>query len=350
MSENVSICVIVGNGFDLAAGLGTSTNVFVERFAERHKGEDSPAGRLAMRIRDEGPENWADFEFKLGEYAATIEESMSGTDGIAEFISAKSVMEDDLVAFVGEREALVDTDKVEEAAARCLDSICGWLGALTPRDRKRFLGDFSSPFSFDFSFVTLNYTHVLDTMVGLHGAAFKGVPVDLVNGYRIHKCVHAHGDLDGNPICGVDNPSQICSEELAGDGGVLETVVKSSTQEMLGSLDDENAFALIRAAEVVMVYGCSLGETDSRWWKAVIEHLRSFSTKRFVVLFCHGFERNRCSAATVRNRINNLKERLFASAGMGDDEDKRRFFDRIFVLPSNVIFQMAEKLTVESLP
>ena len=30
MSETVSVCIIVGNGFDLAAGLGTSTETFFQ--------------------------------------------------------------------------------------------------------------------------------------------------------------------------------------------------------------------------------------------------------------------------------------------------------------------------------
>ena len=75
MSERVNVCVIVGNGFDMAAGLDTSTKAFVESFAERHNEADSPAGRLAAKIKQEGPENWADFERKLGEYAVTVEES-----------------------------------------------------------------------------------------------------------------------------------------------------------------------------------------------------------------------------------------------------------------------------------
>lgn len=340
MSERVNICVIVGNGYDMAAGLGTSTEAFVDSFAERHNGEDSPAGRLAAKIKQEGPESWADFERKLGEYAATVEESFSEVDGVAEFVNAKSAMEDDLAVFLKEREDLVEPDKVKDYSGECLASICNWLGALTPKDRKRFLGEFSSPYTFDLNFVTLNYTHVLDDMVDANNSNPNSISADYIEGYKLHECTHAHGDLAENPICGVDNPSQICSKKLADNAEVLETVVKSSTQSMLGSLDDEAAFDVIRTAEVVMVYGCSLGVTDSRWWKAVINRLKSSTTKRFVVLFSYGFKRSGCSAATVRERINSLKAQLFDSAGMSDEENKCQLFDRIFILPSDVIFKM----------
>ena len=346
MSERIDICVIVGNGFDLAAGLGTTTTEFVARLAVKYGNEDTPAGRLAERIREEGPENWADFERKLGEYAATLDQAVPGNDIAEEYVGAKSAMEEELVAFIREKESLIDPDKVEGAAGECLDSLCCWLGALTDRDRRRILGGFSSPYTFDFHFVTLNYTSLLDQMIELCGNNNRTSSEGYVEGYRIHECVHAHGDLDGNPICGVDLPSQIHSEALSSDESVLETVVKCSTQEMLGSLDDFRALELINSAEVILVFGCSLGGTDSRWWNAVIKRLKSDSSKRFVVLFSYGFERKGGTAAGVRNRINCLKEKLFDSAGMADDELKAQLFDRIFILPSDAIISMPASLVV----
>lgn len=345
MSERVNICVIVGNGFDLAAGLETSTEVFVKRFAEQHINDDSPAGRLAAQIQRDDSKSWADFEWKIGEYASVV--GNGSDEAIEEYIEAKSAMEMDLVEFIKACEDRVDSDKVGEAAEVCISSICEWVGALTPVDQRRVRSQFSSPYSLDISFVTLNYTHLLDKMFELQRSSAT-VPYATVGveGYRLGRCIHAHGALAGNAICGVDNPTQIQSDILAGDDGVLETVVKSATQRMLGSLDDDDARTLIDFAEVIMIYGCSMGETDARWWKAIIERLRSSASRRFVVLFSHGFERNGRSAADVRNCINALKQRLFDSAGIPDAEDKRELFDRIFILPSSVILKMPKKLVV----
>lgn len=346
MSERINVCVIVGNGFDMAAGLGTSTEAFIGRFAQQHAGEDSPAGRLATQIEHDGPKTWADFERKLGEYAAVVDGAAD--DAVGEYIAAKSAMEMGLVNFIKECEGRVDPNKVEKAAEDCLSSICQWVGSLTGRERQCVLEQFSQPYTLDISFVTLNYTGVLDMMVGLQrtGADVFCSAANVV-GYRIRDCVHAHGELAGNAICGVDNPSQIRSDDLAADDGVLETVVKGATQEMLGSLDDQSARALIDAAEVIMVFGCSMGATDARWWNAVIRRLASSSSKRLVVLFAYGFERNGRSAAEVRERVNGLKQSLFDSAGLSDHEGKKELFSRIFVLPSSAIFNMRETLVVD---
>lgn len=346
MSERVNVCVIVGNGFDMAAGLSTSTEAFVARFAELHAGEDSPAGRLSERIRRDGAKTWADFERRLGEYAAVV--GGSSDDAVGEYVAAKSAMEMGLVEFVEDCEGRVDPDKVEKASEGCLSSICDWVGALTDRDRQRVLGQFDVPYTFDINLVTLNYTRVLDTMVEHQrtDAVVSYVAPDVV-GYQIGSCVHAHGELAGNAICGVDNPSQILSDELAGDDGVLETVVKGMTQEMLGSLDDQRARALIDAAEVIMVFGCSMGATDARWWDAVVRRLASSPSKRLAVIFSHGFERYGRPAAEVRGRVNSLKQGLLDSAGLSDFEGKKELFQKILILPSDAIFRMPESLVAD---
>ena len=347
MSERVNVCVIVGNGFDMAAGLDTSTEAFVSCFAELHAGEDSPAGRLASQIAHDGPKTWADFERKLGEYAAVVEGSAD--DAVSEYVAAKSAMEMGLVEFIKEREGRVDPDKVEKTAKACLSSICDWVGALPGLDRQRVHGHFDAPYTFDISFVTLNYTGVLDTMVELQRtAADASHAATDVAGYRLRSCVHAHGELAGNAICGVDNASQIHSSKLAEDDAVLETVVKGATQEMLGSLDDQNALSLIDAAEVIMVFGCSMGVTDARWWSAVVNRLASSASKRLAVIFAHGFERNGRPAAEVRRLINEQKEKLIGAAGLSDFEGKKELFKRIFVLPSSAIFKMPEALIIDS--
>lgn len=348
MSERVNVCVIVGNGFDLAAGLGTFTQAFVRGFAAVHHGKDTPAGRIAERILIDGPENWADFEKKLGEYASVVDMMETVEDPVSEYVDAKAAIESDLNAFIAEKGSFVDNDLVEQAAGECLSSLCGWLDELAPRERISVLGDFSAPLTFDFHFVTLNYTQVLDTMIELQGSSSASAYTsESVSGYYLHECVHAHGDLAGNSICGVDSPSQICSETLSHSDEVLETVVKGQSQVLLGSLDDERAFSFIKSAEVILIYGCSLGETDARWWKAVINWLSASSSKRFIVLYSYGFRRNGRPVAAVRKDITALKERLFSSAGLSDHEFKKALFNRIFILPSESVFKIPGVLISE---
>lgn len=54
--------VLVGNGFDLSAGLKTSTTRFMDFFSKNHASDEGPVGRLAGCIEKEGAREWADFE------------------------------------------------------------------------------------------------------------------------------------------------------------------------------------------------------------------------------------------------------------------------------------------------
>lgn len=272
MSRSVNACVIVGNGFDLAAGLGTDSEAFVGRFAEQHAGEDSPAGRLATQIRSDGAKTWADFERKLGEYAGCLAGAFSGEQLEQEYLGAKEAVEADLNAFIAEQEQAVDDDYIDACSKTCIASLCGWVGSLAPRNKEKVKTALELPSSMVFTFVTLNYTSVLDQVVGLiRSNSFQSSQAEGVSSFLLGTPVHAHGDLGGNPICGVNDASQIADEELRSSAPVIDTVVKGQTQALFGDMNDARALASISQADVILIYGCSMGPTDRRWWEAVCE-------------------------------------------------------------------------------
>lgn len=54
LASNLSVTVMVGNGFDLSAGLKTSTTRFIDFFSKSHASDEGPVGRLAGCIEKEG--------------------------------------------------------------------------------------------------------------------------------------------------------------------------------------------------------------------------------------------------------------------------------------------------------
>ena len=62
MSTALNLTVFIGNGFDLSAGMKTGTAEFMDFFANKHESNEGPVGRLAKKILEDGPQNWADFE------------------------------------------------------------------------------------------------------------------------------------------------------------------------------------------------------------------------------------------------------------------------------------------------
>ena len=342
MGKSVNVCVIVGNGFDLAADLGTDAKVFVEGFIALHSAEDSPAGRLAAQMRCDGAETWADFEQKLGEYAGCLSPALSGKDLELEYLSAKESIEEDLNVFIAEREQAADVDHIDTCSSRCIDSLCAWVDSLTSMDREKVRSAIGLPLDVTFYFVTLNYTSILDQVVGLIRIGnYQKARKTGVSSFLLSEVIHAHGDLDGNPICGVNDDSQIANEELRSSASVLDTVVKGQTQALFGDMSDTRAFDLISSADVVLIYGCSMGPTDRRWWKAVVDWMKG-SASRFVVIASYGLEGHQRTARSFRDFTLGLREKLFESAGCADDEDKEDLFERVLIIPSSRIFKFEE--------
>lgn len=342
MASTVKICVIVGNGFDLAAGLDTSSSAFVRSFELAHRGEDTPAGRLAAKMADQGLDEWSDFELALGKYAGDLGLTLSEDDLEREYLEAKEAVEDSLIAFVSEQEQSIDEDYIDACSSACVSSLCDWFASLTQRDREKVKAALGLPADVIFSFVTFNYTSVIDLVVGLmRSNNYRASQAMGVSSFLLEKPVHAHGKLGDNPICGVNDESQVASEQLRSSAPVLDTVVKRKTQELFGDMSDAVAFRVIAHADVVLIFGCSMGLTDKRWWEAVIDWLKDSPT-RFVIIAAYGLEQHQRTAHSFRCFTLGLREKLFEGAGRADQEGKENLYERILIIPSSKIFKFSE--------
>lgn len=136
MSSTIRACVIVGNGFDLAAGLDASSTSFTQSFELTHREENAPAGCLAARMAEQGLDEWSNFEAAHGKYAGTLGATLSGEDLEREYLEAKETVEDYLIAFVPKQEQSIDEDYIDACSSACVSSPCDWFVALTRRDRE----------------------------------------------------------------------------------------------------------------------------------------------------------------------------------------------------------------------
>lgn len=102
MSTALNLTVFIGNGFDLSAGMKTGTAEFMDFFANKHESNEGPVGRLAKKILEDGPQNWADFEKKLGEYAQVIEKTEKNPVGAA--LDCKGAVDEALIDFIDKAE------------------------------------------------------------------------------------------------------------------------------------------------------------------------------------------------------------------------------------------------------
>lgn len=147
------ITFLVGNGFDLNCGLHTQYSDFYKYFIEKH-----PQNTIACEIAD-NPENWADLELSIGKYI----EKVSG-ENRETFLNDLAELEEELRDYLqGENERVVIGNEI---AGEFHDKIVCFFDGMRPTD-KADIEDLrnSTTSSFHYSFVTFNYTDVLDQIV-----------------------------------------------------------------------------------------------------------------------------------------------------------------------------------------
>lgn len=329
--------VMVGNGFDLSAGLKTSTTRFMDFFSKNHASDEGPVGRLAGCIEKEGAREWADFEKKLGEYTSNLE--VYEENAVEAALDCKEAIDVDLAAFIASEDKRVTDEFIEANSESVIASLAYWCSALQPLERQRILGCYSTDFELNVSIVTFNYTTLLPRLFHAFGTSDHATPEDSwgVSSIRLIHLVQAHGALGREPICGVNDASQIGSDALSKNEDIASTFVKGEIQKLFGSVDDRRAEDIILGANVLIIFGLSLGETDIRWWESVVKLLKKGDI-HFVLIASTKAVSARRSPASFRRFSKALKEKLLTRGGANDDE-KRLLSERIFIIPAGSIFR-----------
>ena len=104
--------------------------------------------------------------------------------------------------------------------------------------------------------MTLNYTNTIERI-----------------GKYYDEIIHVHGTLDDTIIMGVDNEGQIENEKFRIDD-VKDFFVKEQSNEVMKLVRHNRCRSWIKSANLIILYGVSLGETDAQWWKLIGEQFR----------------------------------------------------------------------------
>lgn len=353
MADIVNVALLVGNGFDISAGLDTSAKKFIERFAAKHGADDpdSPSGRLAKTINSEGIETWADYEMRIGAYSATIPKSLPIEERVKEYVEAKGVLDAEIVSMIQKESEKVGDDFAKENAEECASSLCSWISLLKPRERALLMSELPAPTSLRYQTICFNYTPLLkaivETVKGVSIAA-EGVPDKIVE-QCFTRFVYAHSTINGIPVAGVNDESQIADSDLAGKPDVVSTVIKPKIMQMIGENSDDQALDIIAKSRIMMIFGMSLGDSDKRWWEGVVNNLmRRDGT--FAIIFSRDIVNVGHIPLVYRRETQGVKVKLLQASGLMDKiKDPEPLFQRMFVLPSQEVLMIKAPIPAEAI-
>ena len=325
----MNILYILGNGFDKAQGMATSYPEFYKYLTENIKG----GSLLLEKMKSAITENtilWSDMESGLGEFT-------SATNNAVEFDNFYFELSEHLQNYLKvENDKFTPSDKLKNKFQSDLTTVSKYLGALDKTKFDGFLGAVSTS-SKDINVITLNYTNTLEKILGLSpNITTKGFG----GSTNLRNIIHVHGQLGDSIIIGVDHPGQIKNDAFRNNEDIKDIMIKIDSNESMKETRHIDCERLIANAEVIILFGVSLGETDARWWKLIGQNLKR---RKNLAIIQHLYNPGAINP-TQRQKIRRLEreqqeyllQRMEVKMEIGDVDIK----DRLFFTVNEPIFKV----------
>ena len=243
---------IIGNGLDISCGLKTSYQDFFEYYL-RVKSVDVDIDRMKSDIQHHRYENWSDLEMGLGNYSNNCKDK-----GI--FSKCLNNIKLELSEYLRN-----EGKKISELKLKSVDPLVSLDKVLDPEPQSRFLSFVNHNDTPDYiDIITFNYTPTLETLL-----EYKGQEIPIAKRTLLHSIVHVHGTLDDMMVMGVNDESQISNELLRDDIDVKEDFIKPEYNDACENNKNLICESLVKWADVIIIYGSSVGQSDDKWWKLI---------------------------------------------------------------------------------
>jgi hypothetical protein len=260
----MNILFLIGNGFDLNLGLRTRYNDFYEYYQAVESKSDS-INKLKKNIF-KNFENWSDLELALGKYTKHI-------NSIEEFDEVFEDIGDKLADYLKQEENGFDFNKID--GKKIYDYLSFPEHSLLKADENELISFHNKWSNYDWNVyvITFNYTQTIEKLVG---EKHKNIQIGIHDKSVIvlKGIEHIHGYTNERMIMGVNDVSQISNTTFHENQDVLDAFVKNNCNKAHKHTIDELCKQQISSANLICVFGSSIGDTDNLWWNLIGEQLK----------------------------------------------------------------------------
>jgi hypothetical protein len=326
----LKILYIIGNGFDLNLGLKSS----YKDFYDHYKLIDSPNSDVKNLKRNlsDNDKNWSDLELALGQYTEQLR-------SLEQFDSVFEDLLENLALYLKTQENSFDTARVNQK--QFFENLAKPENFLAAADKTEIL-DFKTRFAnsqWSIDMVTFNYTTVIEKIIGQS----KNKIGHHLNGnldVSLSAVEHIHGYVDNQMVLGVNDLSQLKNNDFHTNQDVLEAIIKEKCNKAHGHTIDSQFKKKIQKADLICLFGSSIGDTDNIWWELIGQRLK---TEVRVIIFTKGEEVAQLIGYKKR-RIERKMRDYFLKKSQLTPEDQDKFGQKIYVALNSMMFKnMVEK-------
>ena len=337
----MNVLYLIGNGFDLRLGLPTRYADFLEYYkrqtpqlsdgrSQREEAIKKYKERFFAEMAERegrGEEQWKDLEIALGEFTTAFGDD---ADGFCDFYE--------------------DMNRSLEAYLSQCDSF-----EPTPEEVEKFREDLTYPYRYfklkeekELRALTIAQAWYIDVISFNYTSSFECLCQDALlvgeryypEGYSGHPVIyqgvkHVHGSLgEGGILLGVDHGEQIASAQCRQWDDVADLLLNPQANEGRGTLVDEECLSLIAGADVICLFGLSLGSTDQMWWTAIKK--RFLDNLEVILLYFHYDPAADSALKFDRRKERQARQHLINALGL--EGNQKEYDDRIFVTINSDMF------------
>lgn len=323
----MNIVYILGNGFDKAQGLKTSYPEFYEYL---YKQKGNTLLQLLKSNITKDTNLWADMEEAFGIFTSYIYSEK-------DFQNLYFELSDYLREYLkSEDEKFIPSEDLKKKFRNDFLSFGRYLGELDKVRYNQFVNACSG--GAGINVITLNYTNTLEKLLSIN-TQNNNVEKIFSNNYVLHNIIHVHGNLNDAIIVGVDNEKQIANKNFQTNDNVKDLLVKIQSNHAMKYLKHEHCEDFIKKANLIILYGTSLGNTDLRWWNLIGNELKRRNNLAIIQHLYHPDTikptRRQLLAQIERVRQNELMQKM----GIKQEKFSQGLTRRLFFTVNSNIFK-----------
>ena len=327
----MNILYILGNGFDKAQGMATSYPEFYKYLTENVKDGSALLNQMKSEIT-ENVELWSDMESGLGKFT-------SATDNAVEFDNFYFELSEHLQNYLKiQNDKFTPDSKFKHKFNDDFVNCEKYLGSLDIGRYNEFIKRHSFV-SKDIYAMTLNYTNTLEKILDNNpstGIFTKNLSLH----NNLQRVIHVHGQLDSTIIIGVDNADQINHAEFRNNEDIKDCLIKMQANQAMKETRHIQCEKLITDANVIILMGVSLGDTDAHWWELIGNNLVG---RKDLVIIQHLYNPAAVNPTQMqkRGRLERRQQELIMQKMRIEDSDwTDELRERLFFTVNAPIFKM----------
>lgn len=260
-------------------GLKTSYKDFYD-FYKNVESTKNSVNNLKKNISN-NYKNWSDLELAFGQYTdefETVDEFDEVIEDIGEQLAEYLKKEESKFNFEG-----VDKEKFFENLVKPEN----YLPVAETNKISTYKNNFASS-AWLVDIFTFNYTTIIEKILEEKKNIRIGHHIKDTLAVTLRNVEHIHGYVDNRMVLGVNDISQLKNKEFHKNVDVFEAIIKEQCNIAYGHTIDNQFKIKIKQADIICIFGSSLGDTDNIWWELIGNKLKERSIP--IIIFTKGEE------------------------------------------------------------